>query len=419
MTAATIRRTLPAVVQQHLDDAITQRMTRAVLVRAPHVRLHLLQRLDERLAASLDGLAVAGDAGRELCAAALANPDRGALFAATVAAIETRDLERLGALLSVAEAVPEARPGLVSAFGWVPAPSLRGLTKPLLDAAHPFHRDVGIAACALHHVDPGAVLDTAIAAGSAEAVAAAGKLGRSSSLQAILAGLAQDDPALRFASARSAWLLGEREASLPALLGLATKPGPFRLPALLCALKVLPPEQVHAVLKPLAQDPAALRVLIRGIGAAGDAHYVPWLIKQMADPKLTRLAGESFSLITGLDLAAIDFELKPPSGAVFGPNDDPADADVAMDEDDSLPWPDAEKIGAWWQAHGARFTPGVRHFIGATPSVGHCASVLQGGFQRHRAAAADYLCLLRPGTPLFNIAAPAWRQKRQLAQLGG
>lgn len=161
-----------------------------------------------------------------------------------------------------------------------------------------------------------------------------------------------------------------------------------------------------------------MRLLIQGIGVAGDPHFVPWLIQQMQDLKLTRLAGESFSLITGLDLAQLDLERKPPESAEFGPNDDPNDDNVAMDEDDGLPWPDPEKIGAWWQINGHRFAAGTRYFMGETPSPAHCLAVLKNGFQRQRMAAAVYLCLMKPGTPLLNTAAPAWRQQRWLDAMG-
>ena len=94
------------------------------------------------------------------------------------------------------------------------------------------------------------------------------------------------------------------------------------------------------MLKALAPNPANQRTLIQGTGIAGDPFYVPWLIKQMADEKTTRLAGESFSFMTGLDLAYLDLERKPPEGVEFGPTDNPEDEEVAMDADDSLPWPD-------------------------------------------------------------------------------
>jgi uncharacterized protein (TIGR02270 family) len=162
----------------------------------------------------------------------------------------------------------------------------------------------------------------------------------------------------------------------------------------------------------------AIRLLTRSIGIAGDPHYIPWLISQMQDPKLTRLAVESFSFITGLDLAYLDLDRKPPDNFESGPNDDPEDDNVAMDEDEGLPWPDPVKIQAWWNANKHRFQPGVRYFMGEPPSVPHCMKVLREGYQRQRIAAAEYLCLLQPGTKLFPTSAPAWRQQRWLSKMG-
>ena len=71
--------------------------------------------------------------------------------------------------------------------------------------------------------------------------------------------------------------------------------------------------------------------------------------------QLTRLAGESFSLITGLDLAYLDLERKPPEGVELGATENPEDEHVGMDLDDSLPWPDSEKIQKWWDAHRKDF----------------------------------------------------------------
>ena len=414
------RQPIPVLVHQHLEDATALRSTRSVLVRAPHIKLHLLRRLDDRLAAHLDGLAVAGNFARGLSVAALETVSRGSVFTAAVGAIDARDAALLDKLMAIAEAEPNARAGLVSAFGWVSASSLRGITKTLMESANPPRRDIGLAACAMHQVDPGPVLASAIAesASSTLAVVATGKLGRVDLLPACLAGMAHDDSSLQFESARSALLLGDRQAAVQKLAEFARVAGEHQSAALSLALKVLPAAPASVLLKTLSQDATMVRALIRGIGIAGDSHYIPWLIQQMSDLKLTRLAGESFSLITGLDLAALDLERKPPENEEFGPNDKPDDDNVAMDEDDSLPWPDADKIAAWWQSHGARFAPGTRFFIGEPPSTAHCRSVLKTGIQRQRIAAAEYLCLLQPGTPLFNVAAPAWRQERLLAQMG-
>jgi uncharacterized protein (TIGR02270 family) len=175
-------------------------------------------------------------------------------------------------------------------------------------------------------------------------------------------------------------------------------------------------DEAHRLLQ-LAQDPAQIRQLLRGAGLAGDPAYVPWLIGSMPNDKLARLAGESFSLITGLDLAWLNLERKPPENFESGPNDDPDDPNVDMDVDDGLPWPDQKLIQQWWDANAHRFQPGVRYFMGEPLNRENCLRVLKEGYQRQRILAAHYLCLLNPGTVLFNTSAPAWRQQRLLAQM--
>ena len=412
---------IPVVVQQHAEEAATLRNTRSFLVSAPHVRLYQLRRLDDRIAAHLDGLAVAGEYGSKLARAALENPGRGETFTAAVRAIEDRDAVGLEKLLAIAEALPASQAGLISAFGWVATASLRGITKALLESPNAFRRQIGLAACAMHQVDPGAVAAAALidadAALRARALHVIADRGRVDLLPACMNAMADEDTRCAYEAARAAALLGDRRASVAALHRIASAPRPWRSCALGLTLKLHAPAEAHAVLKALSQNPASMRLLIQGIGVAGDPHYVPWLIQQMQDPKLTRLAGESFSLITGLDLAYLDLERKPPENVALGPNDDPNDDDVAMDEDDSLPWPDPEKIGAWWQTNGHRFAPGTRYFMGEPPSPAHCLAVLKNGFQRQRIAAAEYLCLLQPGTPLFPTSAPAWRQQRWLNKM--
>lgn len=67
-----------------------------------------------------------------------------------------------------------------------------------------------------------------------------------------------------------------------------------------------------------------------------------------------RLADTAFALITGLDIAD-GFDTPAPQHLDLGPSDNPADRDVAMDDDRDLPWPDASKVASWWAAHQCRF----------------------------------------------------------------
>ena len=418
---ATPRLHIAIVVQQHAEESASLRNTRSELAVAPRATLHHLRRLDDRIAAHLDGLAVAGEFGWKLCEAALERPGVGEVFAAAVRAIEDKNSPRLEKLLALAETVPESQRGLVSAFGWVSAQFLKDTIKDLLVSSNAFQRQVGITACAMHQVDPGAALDASIADADlmlrARSLRVAGEIGRRDLLAACISALVDGDVACRFWAARSVALLGDQGKAIDVLKNIALQLGPFRVPALQLLLKFIGVQQANELLKTLARDPANIRLLIQGAGIVGDPYYVPWLIKQMNDLKLTRLAGESFSFITGLDLAYLDLERKPPENFESGPNDDPEDDNVEMDEDESLPWPDPVKIQAWWDANKSRFTSGVRYFMGEPVTRTHCIHVLKEGYQRQRIAAALYLCLLEPGTKLFPTKAPAWRQQRWLERM--
>ncbi len=412
---------IPVVVQQHAEESAILRNVRSVLVRAPHVKLLHLRRLDDRIAAHLDGLAVAGEFGTKLCLAALETPGVGEVFAVAVRAIEDKDTQGLARLLAIAQALPEGERGLISAFGWVSASLLQGTIKVLLSADDPFRRRIAIAACVMHQVDPGSALAVAIADGDpslrARGLRAAAECGRRDLLPASLKALADDDAGCRFWAAAAAVLLGDRADAWRALAEQARVAKPNREPALRLLLMFADLPAGHALLQSLARDTAQnMRLLLQGTGIVGDPQYVPWLIKQMELPELTRLAGESFSLITGLDLSYLDLDRPPPEGVDFGPNDNPEDENVAMDPDDSLPWPDVAKVYTWWQANQQHFQPGQRYFMGEPLNVDHCRSVLLEGYQRQRIVGALYLSGLQPGTRLFPTSAPAWRQQRLLAR---
>jgi uncharacterized protein (TIGR02270 family) len=408
-------------VSQHLDDADALRSLRRVQIRSPDVTLKALGSTDERLAAHLDGLSIAGDFGAQLVQESLADPSVGRLFVAMVLAIWQRDGAQIERMLSLAEVLPDAQRAFASAFGWVPAPTLRGITLPLLSSKSPVEAFVGIAACAQHRVNPGEAIQAAIrqphACLRARALRAAGELGRVDLLPDCLALLNDADPNCRLAAAWAAVLLRDRGAAVAELRQQALTPEPM-LEALAMFLLSANPADARTLVQQLAAQGSNLRVMIKAAAWAGDVQVIPWLLKHMEHDSHARLAGEAFSFISGVDPVALDMEHSAPGTVDGGPNDDPADADVAMDEDEGLPWPDVEKISAWWQANGSRFRPGTRYFVGEPPSVVHCISVLKHGFQRQRIAAAQYLCLLKPGTPLFNVAAPAWRQQRLLAEMG-
>lgn len=408
------------ILLQHAEDASILHATRTALTRAPHVRLRHLRRFDDRLDAHLHGLTVAGDAAWSVCQAALERLSEGRVFAATIP-IVGRTSERMEQLLALSTLSSEALRGIVSAFGWLEPALLRGLAVDLLNSTNPTKRLIAVAACGLHRVDPGLTSARRFEDKSpvvrARAWRTAAEIGKRELVSTAAAAITDEDPACQFWAAWAAVLLGDKHSALDLIAKIAAVPGPFRTRAFQITLQAKSPQSAHNWLTTLAREPANQRWLIRGAGLVGDPIYVPWLISQMSDLKTTRLAGESFSLITGLDLAWLDLEVKPPENFESGPNDDPNDPNVDMDEDDGLPWPDVKKIEAWWHANSNRFQPGTRYFMGQPLNRDNCLRVLKEGFQRQRIAAALYLSLLNPGTPLFEWRAPARRQQRLLAEM--
>ena len=410
-----------AVVEQHVEDAGVLHATRTNLITAPHVKLHHLRRFDDRLEVHLDGLSIAGEHAFALCDAALETPDASPMFVAAVRALQEKRADWLNRLFALAEAVVECRRGFFSAFGWLGPEHLRGGIAELLDSSEPMRRLAGIAASAMHRVDPSLAaarrFEDPEPTVRARAWRTAGELGKHQLVSTVAAAIGDADPACQFWAAWSAVLLGDKQSALDLLKQLSTEAGPFQARAFQLAIQAMNASASHALLQPLAQDPTNARCLIRGAGLVGDPTYVPWLIGLMVNDSLARIAGEAFSLITGLDLAWLDLERKPPENFESGPNDDPNDPNVEIDEDDGLPWPDQSLVQTWWSENSHRFQSGARYFMGEPLNPANCVRVLKEGFQRQRIAAALYLSLLNPGTPLFEWRAPAARQARMLAQI--
>jgi uncharacterized protein (TIGR02270 family) len=176
----------------------------------------------------------------------------------------------------------------------------------------------------------------------------------------------------------------------------------------------MPLDTAHAWLRVLSEKEQGAGLAVQGAGVLGDPVAVPRLIEMMAIPELARPAGESFSMITGLDLAYEDLEAEWPEDFTAGPTEDPEDEDVDLDPDEDLPWPAPTLIAQWWAANKRKFTSGTRYLAGQPIAAEHLRQVLTSGFQRQRAAAAMELALLRPDQPLFEVRTPGFRQVHQL-----
>ena len=405
----------------HVEEAASLFELHAALQSRASVSLLDLDRLHERLAGHVDGVLTAGESGWRQCEAALAQTSAGAAQVSAIWALHAADVNRLNELCARAASEPRVREELGRALSWVDKGRLRGIVAGFLKSDDDARRVLGLDACAAHYVDPGAVLASWVVDSSpvvrARALRAAGELGRVDLLQSCVAAIEDPDDNCRAWAAWSAVLLGDRNRGLRALLDVAHVPGPHQDRAFALALQAMSVKAGAAALGELIKDQSNLRRVIQGSGIVGDPAHIPWLITQMKDVATARLAGEAFALIVGADLSR-QLEAERPDGFQGGPSDRPEDEDVALDPDESLPWPDVQGIERRWAVHASHFTQGQRYFVGAPVTRAHCVSVLGQGYQRQRLLAAHHLCLMEPGTQLFNTSAPAWRQRRWLGKMG-
>ena len=405
------------LLERYVDDASFFWLLRDKAIHAPHYSLKDLAKLDGRVEANIDGLRIADDAGWEICKEAMAAGESGEVFTSAVLAIESGEDDRIQTVLEVVKANPDSFYGLLSALEWLPWQVAERYITGFTTDEFPVWRYAGLAAFAAHGRDPGQPLmdalsdqDTHLATRALKAV---GELGKRELLPLLQNRMSDADDFCRFNAAWSAALLGDGGAA--AVLKLFAEPGiPWAEEAVKMSVRCMAPATVPGWLYELSRDPATLRLAIIGAGILGDPVMVSWLLDQMTIPELARVAGESFTMITGVDLAFEDLDGDRPEGFESGPTENPEDEDVSMDPDEDLPWPNAGLLRNWWSASGNKFRTGTRHLLGEPITSGHLQQVLKTGRQRQRESAALESALLQPGRPLFMVSAPGSRQKQLL-----
>jgi len=410
-----------AVLSQHASASPFLWQLRSRAVAAPHFDLSDLSSIDERLDAHIDGLRIADEDGWQLCKKELPWEEPGEIFAAAVLALESGDQSKIQSVLKVVTNKPELTRGLISALGWLDYKQAEPYIKNLCASQLPAHKRIGIAAAAIHRKDPGRPLYNGVLDPDpllrARAFRGTGELGRTDLVPHMQRELNGKEPSCRFWAAWStALLVGYREA-LDTLLSIAESPSPYRELALHMALRRMDLRSAHIWQQALSQKPQTTRLGVIASGIIGDPALIPWLTQQMNTPPLARVAGEAFSMITGVDIAYEDLDADKPEGFEAGPTEDPKDNNVEMDPDERLPWPSASLIAEWWQKHGGEFQSGIRHLLGKPISMDSLEQALRIGRQRQRAAAALELAIMCPGSPLFEVRAPGFRQQEML-QLG-
>jgi uncharacterized protein (TIGR02270 family) len=355
------------VHEEHLDEAaFLWEAWEAALASAVYTAAEVAAGVEERLAAHLDGLVLAGSpvAGK-LLLPALGGDEPEPVTPATWALLAAEEGDHLDPVLKAMAGGDAPKVAAIArAMGLSRHPRLVPGLNGLWAAAAPALRAAIVDVVALRDREVAAKLFSAAPATDAPELLAAGlRLARRFGKREQALGI-DVDGALSHPEARvsdealaTAFVLG-RPGVWAACRAAASAPAVGPGPLALLAMSPNPPDRdvVRDCLK--GETP---RNALWALGFAGDVASADAAVSLLPDKKLGRLAAEAFSGITGLAIRGPFRVAQPPEEPEVGLDDPPPE----LRPEDFLPPPDPATIADWWRKNRGRFQPGQRYIAGA------------------------------------------------------
>lgn len=394
---------------------------RSALLASPMLDLVDLAAADDRLLASLGALCALGTPAREHLQALLKEPLRpGDMFVMSLYAFATSDEALFDVCTALQAVLPELGEASLDALRWAP-PS------PLLETRiEDFPLATRLRMVGLRYRDFDSMAARALDAMRAvkepgpddicAALEMLSLMGRNDLAAAARQYLDHGIESVRLTAARTLLALGGADDAVPALAVLSSLAAGDDAAIVESAVRAvaLHASQHFSDVMSGIKDSTARRLHIQALGWAGGADAVPVLIGYLDDPGLARIAGASLSLITGSNPARDGWM------AARQRRTDPEKTDdghmPAPDQDNELPWPNADAFCAWWQNTGSWFDRTHRYFLGAPLTVDWLAKVISGGPLAWRPLAAEHWQRLTHG-PLFPTHLPAPAQRAIFPEL--
>ncbi len=400
------------ILEQHVEDASFLWVLRSHAVNQPHYKLAEISELERRIENNLDGLMTSFSRAWPLCLDACAFEEGGEAFVLAATAFRSLEMEKIKTAVDFGFLNQDTYNGLASALAWLPGEICHEWIKKFFSSKDLRHKTLALHVCCLRAEDPSAYLgrilerddcvaDEALYSRALRSIGVFKRHDLKASLKPIESCDELDGPC--FWSIWSSIMLGERDLA-NALEPFVFAENPWRSKAITLAFRTLPMEVAKSWISRLAESEQNMRMVIKATAALGDPQAVTWLIQLMRNPVHSRLSAEAFSFITGIDIESRELVLDVPDITVFEIDEEKLE-DVSLDEDEHLPWPDADKLAVIWEKYGSNLIAGQRHFMGKPVNSETCRAIVRSGTQRQRQAAAYELALIEPQLPLINARA--------------
>ncbi len=396
------------IFERHLTDAAFLWIQRSGAVYQPHYSPEALAELEQRINRHLTGLLLEPELAWEVCKEALMFEEGGETFIAAMVAFASGDKKKTERAMKAGFVNAGTFKGLVSALGWHSGGKACPWVQTGLLSNNIDHNHFAIATCGIIAHDPGESLLHLVERGKrhpehplfVRCLRLIGELKRMDLAAVANKAAIANNADIRFWGIWSSVLLGNHANALK-LEACIRQINPWQQKAIQLAFRVLPGNVADLWINHLLDQPDQQRQGIKAIAVNGRIHAISHLIAAMRDDTLACVAGDAFSLLTGIDLK--QQQLTRPQPQWHDDRDD-IDPDIAF-EDVKLPWPDADKVAALWQQRAADFDIGQRYLLGQTITAGDLNDIVASGYQRQRHAAALELALLDPASPLNNTRA--------------
>ncbi len=397
------------IYEDYAESASFLWLLRSIAVTEPNYNTDEIAELEQRIEAQLNGLMTSIELAWQVCGNALDSEQAGEVFTATVIACRSRDMDKIKIAITAGFLNDDTFKGAVSALGWLPDNLAHSWINKFLSSKDLDHKYLALSACSVRRKDPGEMLNKILQRDDclahdklhARALRLIGELRRQDLMPALETAMVSENKDIVFWANWSAILLGNK--FVVEKLKAYFSDDFYQDIAIQLAFRVVSVEQGRIWISEMVKKKDHIRTVIKSVGILGDPHAVNWLITLMNEPLYTRLAGESFTSITGIDLAEHKLSFEPSEHADELPNDNPVDDVVYIDEDDNLPWPDSDKVRGIWQQYGQNFIVGQRYFMGRKITPELLKKKIVSGTQRQRRAAALELALIDTKQRLLNV----------------
>ncbi|KGJ92048.1 TIGR02270 family protein [Colwellia psychrerythraea] len=404
--------------EQFVVDASFLWILRSISVNQPHYYLNDLAELERRIDANLDGLMCDFSQAWEICLPELELEQAGESFTAAIIAFRSRDVDKIKHVITHAFSNDDTFKGVVSAMAWLPKNLTKEWVERFLYSKDLNHKYLALAVYSSIRKSPGDILQEFFQREDClshtklliRLLRVVGELKLYTYVNQVQKLAQHDEPEIAFWANWSLVMIGEHKQVIP-LLNFIQEESSWQQLGIQTIFKVLPIDQSRQWISQFSQKPDMIRSVIKATGVLGDPHVIPWLIDKMNTFDTAKVAGEAFSLITGIDLDRYELTIEQPEDITIVPNDNSDDDNVDLDEDENLPFPDVSKINHAWLRYRDRYTAGKRYILGIEVAQRNPATIaklnnaLQSVTQRQRASVALTLALLDPQSPYVNVKA--------------